>query len=234
LKDQDTAAADVAAYRVELRPIAALKPTPGNARTHSADQVAQLRGLIAEFGWTNPILADADGIVAGHGRHAAATEIYSAGGSIRTPAGAVLPDGHVPVIDCTGWSEAQRKAYILADNQSALNAGWDFELLRIELADLTSMGFDLSMTAFGADELKTIMGAADVTEMPDLADGDREPFQKMTFALHDDQAEQVKAAIEVAKAMGPFTDSPNDNSNGNALARIVETFLTGHGQHGVG
>ena len=63
-----------------------------------------------------------------------------------------------------------------------------------------------------------------------LPDEDRAPFQQMTFTLHDEQAEQVKAALQAAKALGPFVDSPNENSNGNALARIVETFLTEHGQ----
>jgi hypothetical protein len=91
--------------------------------------------------------------------------------------------------------------------------------------DLADEGFDLDLLGFDDSELKKMLADVEAVELPQLADGDREPFQQMTFTLHDDQAEQVKAAMDAAKAMGPF-DSPNENSNGNALARVAETFLT--------
>ena len=124
---------------VEYRPLAALIPYAKNARTHSDEQVAQIAASIREFGLTNPILVDGDnGIIAGHGRLLAARKLGMA---------------TVPVIELAGMSEAQKRAYIIADNKLALNAGWDRELLGLELGDLGSLGFDLSLTGFGEDEI---------------------------------------------------------------------------------
>ena len=107
---------------VEYRPAAALIPFAKNARTHSDAQVAQIAASIREFGWTNPILVDGDnGIIAGHGRLLAARKLGMA---------------TVPVIELAGLSEAQKRALIIADNKLALNAGWDNELLGLELGDL--------------------------------------------------------------------------------------------------
>jgi hypothetical protein len=161
-KAKPTAAAAAASEfpAVELRPVASLTPYARNARTHSAKEVLELVGLVREFGWTNPILADDKGIVAGHRRQLAALKIYEEGGTIRGPGGAELPAETVPVIDCTGWSEAQRRAYILADNKSALNAGWDKDLLKVELADLDAMQFDLALTAFSAEEMAKLWDSA--------------------------------------------------------------------------
>ena len=93
-----------------------------------------------------------------------------------------------------------------------------------------------ALTGFGVGEIESLVGATpgeDVwgAAMGALPDGDRAPFQQMTFTLHDEQAEAVNAAMARARDMGPFVDSPNENSNGNALARVCETFLTDHG-HG--
>ncbi|MGL5097553.1 MAG: hypothetical protein ACRDD1_18340, partial [Planctomycetia bacterium] len=101
-----------------------------------------------EFGWTNPVLADAAGIIAGHGRVMAARQLYDAGRTLRLPSRAEIPPGCVPVIDVTGWTEAQRKAYILVDNQLALNAGWDMDLLKIEVGELAALGFELPLIGF--------------------------------------------------------------------------------------
>jgi DNA modification methylase len=100
-----------------------------------------------------------------------ARKVYAQGGAIRLPNGVVLPPGTVPVIDCSGWSEAQRKAYVLADNQLALNAGWDVELLRVELADLEADGFNMDLLGFG-DELDALL-ASDGTD--GLTDPDEVP-----------------------------------------------------------
>jgi hypothetical protein len=96
----------------------------------------------------------------------------------------------------------------------------------VELTDLKGMGFDLDLTGFTLDELK---GVQELGGMPELPTGDKEPFQQITFILHDSQAEQVLLAMDAAKQIGKFIDSPNENGNGNALARICETFLTEHG-----
>lgn len=131
------------ADRVERRPIEELVPYARNARTHSDAQVAEIAASMREWGWTNPVLVDENGgIIAGHGRVLAARK---------------LGLDEVPVMIAEGWSEAQKQAYILADNKLALNAGWDDELLRVELRDLTDAGFDVSLTGFSAEEISALM-----------------------------------------------------------------------------
>lgn len=130
------------AENIERRPTEALVPYARNARTHSAEQVAQIAASMREFGWTYPVLVDEeDGIIAGHGRVLAAQKLKLA---------------EVPVMVARGWSEAQKRAYVLADNKISLNAGWDDALLKIELADLQGDGFDLSLIGFGSLELTNI------------------------------------------------------------------------------
>lgn len=120
-----------------LIPVADLVPYARNARTHSPAQVAQLAASIREFGWTNPVLIDeAGGIIAGHGRVLAAREMGMQA---------------VPCLRLTGLTEAQKRAYVIADNKLALNAGWDEALLEAEIEALADMGFDIALTGF--DEL---------------------------------------------------------------------------------
>jgi ParB-like chromosome segregation protein Spo0J len=131
------------ADKVERRKIDALIPYARNARTHSDEQVAQIAASIREWGWTVPILVDEDGgIIAGHGRVLAARKLG-------------LDDA--PVMVAEGWSEAQKRAYVLADNKLALNAGWAEELLKFELQELHQMGFDVELTGFDGDELGRLM-----------------------------------------------------------------------------
>lgn len=160
--------------QIQLQPLASLVPYHRNARTHSAKQVAQLEGLLLEFGWTNAVLVDDVGIVAGHGRTMAAANIYKRGEQIRFPNGTPIPIGYVPVIDCTGWSPQQRRAYILADNRSALSAGWDEDLLKAELLELDAEGYELSLTAFDEDELSELLAGGALGDEPD-ADPDAVP-----------------------------------------------------------
>lgn len=134
-----------------MRPIADLIPYARNARTHSEAQVAQIAASIREFGWTNPVLIDAEGgVIAGHGRLLAARKLGMEA---------------VPVIELAHLTDAQKRAYILADNRLAESAGWDEELLALELADLRDLGFDLALTGFDADEvaesLRAVLGEAD-------------------------------------------------------------------------
>lgn len=152
-----------ARQRIEFRPIDGLVPYARNSRTHSDDQVAKLAAAMIEFGWTNPVLADDRGIVAGHGRVMAARVLYSSGRTLAFPNGDPIPAGMVPVVDCTGWSEAKRKAYVIWDNRSAELAGWDPEMLQLEVKDLQDMGYDLELTGFTADDLAKMFG---VTEVP--------------------------------------------------------------------
>ena len=144
--------------KIEQVSIELLIPYANNARTHSDAQVAQIAASIREFGFTNPVLVSDDNtIIAGHGRVMAARKLGLT---------------QVPVIRLSHLSETQRKAYILADNKLALNAGWDDNLLSIELADLKDLGFDTDLTGFLADEIAALM-PVEVTE--GLTDEDEVP-----------------------------------------------------------
>lgn len=149
---------------IEFWPLEDLIPYENNARTHSAEQVAQIAASVRQFGFTNPILADRKGITAGHGRLMALRQIYGAGETVNLPSGEPVPPGTAPVIDCTGWSAAQRRAYILADNQLALNAGWDTELLQVEVAALNLADFDLSLLGFDQDRIAALLDPEGIDE----------------------------------------------------------------------
>jgi len=143
---------------VEHWPLDRLSPYARNARTHDDDQVAQIAASIVEFGWTNPILVDAEGgIVAGHGRLLAARKL----GLVTVP---VVVLGHL--------TPGQRRAYVIADNKLALNAGWNEELLAAELHALNGDGFDLSLTGFSEAELDALMAPLDDAESAEAAGED--------------------------------------------------------------
>jgi ParB-like chromosome segregation protein Spo0J len=130
------------ADKVERRLLSSLVPAARNARTHSAAQVAQLAASIREWGWTVPVLVDeGGGLIAGHGRVLAAAELGLTS---------------VPTMVAAGWSEAQVRAYRIADNKLALNAGWDEELLRLELGELRGLEVDLGLLGFGSEELAAL------------------------------------------------------------------------------
>jgi len=149
------------ASRIEMWPLDRLKPYQRNARTHSDTQVAQIAASIVEFGFTAPLLVSEDGgILAGHGRLAAARK---------------LDLDAVPVVVLDHLTPTQRRAYILADNQLALQAGWDQELLAVELADLSAAGFDLALTGFSDEELADLLGDIEETERADEASPIAEP-----------------------------------------------------------
>jgi ParB family transcriptional regulator, chromosome partitioning protein len=133
----------MAKQQIEQVSIEALIPYARNSRTHSDAQVAQIAASIKEFGFTNPVLIDEDGgIIAGHGRTLAARK---------------LGLGEVPCLRLAYLSEAQKKAYIIADNKLALNAGWDDEMLKVELSELKELDFDLSLIGFDVDELQKLV-----------------------------------------------------------------------------
>ena len=128
---------------LEIIEVSRLIPYARNSRTHSETQVAQIAASMREFGFTNPVLiSDDETIIAGHGRILAAQK---------------LGLDRVPCLRLSHLTEAQRRAYVIADNKLALNAGWDDELLKLELGDLGADGFDLSLTGFSDEELKALM-----------------------------------------------------------------------------
>ena len=146
------------AEKIEMRQLDKLIPYARNSRTHSDTQVAQIAASIKEWGWTTPILVDEEGtIIAGHGRTLAARKL-----------GLV----EVPVMVARGWSEAQKKAYVIADNQLAMNAGWDTELLSVELKELGELGFELDLIGFDDKALANFLndeteGLTDADEVPE-------------------------------------------------------------------
>ena len=167
-KGGNTAIPTGLAMKIVHKPVDILIPYINNSRTHSDEQVAQIAASIKEFGWTNPILVDREnGIIAGHGRLLAARK---------------LGYKEVPTIELADLTETQKKAYIIADNRLALNAGWDNEMLTIELNDLLADGFALEMLGFDPKELTALLepevveGLTDEDAVPDVPD---EPTTKL-------------------------------------------------------
>jgi ParB-like nuclease domain len=133
------------ADKIERWPLARLVPYARNARTHSEAQIAQIAASMREFGWTMPVLCDEAGtIIAGHGRVLAAR---------------LLNYSEAPVMIARGWTESQRRAYTLADNQLATKAGWDNSLLALELDDLRAGGVDLALLGFETADLEAVFGS---------------------------------------------------------------------------
>ena len=156
--------------QIVQRKIEDLIPYVNNSRTHSDEQIAQIAASIKEFGWTNPVLIDGEnGIIAGHGRVMAARK---------------LKFKEVPTIELKDLTETQKKAYIIADNKLALNAGWDNEILMIELEGILSDGFELELMGFDPSELDNKTIDYDILDdedldgtMSDMADGVRKAIQ---------------------------------------------------------
>ena len=139
--------------KIEYRKVSELLPYARNARTHSDEQVSQLAASIKEFGFNNPVAIDADGmILCGHGRVMAAQKLHMA---------------EVPTVCLSHLSDIQKKAYILADNKLALNAGWDNDMLKVELEDLKFSNFDLDLVGFSTEELDEIMNQDEEPEVED-------------------------------------------------------------------
>lgn len=161
---------DKTTTEMQLVSIAKLVPYQNNARTHSPAQIQKLRSSLREFGFINPVLIDRNfGVIAGHGRiEAARAEGIT----------------EVPCVFVDHLTEAQKKAYILADNRMALDAGWDEEMLEIELSGLQEMGYDLELTGFDATELSDFFGGADEAKEDDF-DVDAE-LQKPAFSKAGD------------------------------------------------
>jgi DNA modification methylase len=169
--------------RVEYRKIEALIPYARNPRTHSEVQIAKIAASIVEFGWTNPILVDGtNGIIAGHGRLAAARK---------------LGLDQVPVIEIGHLTPAQKRAYVIADNRLALDAGWDEEMLSLELAELADAGYELTLTGFDENEIAALLAEAAVTDEQESTDA-------------EDDVKDTDAADEVPDAPVVAVSRPGD------------------------
>jgi DNA modification methylase len=193
--------------KITVKKVDSLIPYVKNSRTHSPDQVAQIAASIKEFGWTNPILVDGDnGIIAGHGRLMAARKL-----------------GHkeVPTIELKDLTETQKKAYIIADNRLALNAGWDNEMLTIELNDLLADGFALDILGFDPKEIAALLepelveGLTDEDAVPDVPEepktrlGDIYQLGNHRLMCGDSTSiDAVDKLMDGQKADMVFTDPP--------------------------
>lgn len=200
---------------LQLVPIGKLVPYQNNARTHSPAQIKKLRSSLREFGFINPILIDRDfGVIAGHGRLAAAKEECIQ---------------EVPCVFVDHLSEAQKKAYIIADNRMAMDAGWDEDLLRVELEALEELGFDLGFTGFDEKELTALFDTGEAKEDDFNVE---EELEKPTFSKLGDiwtlgrhrlvcgdstKAETYETLLGDTKANLIITDPPyNVNYEGSA------------------
>ena len=194
---------------MQLIPLEKLVPYVNNARTHSPEQLAKLRSSLREFGFINPVIIDRDfNVIAGHGRIAAAKE-----------------EGitEVPCVFVDYLTEAQKKAYILADNRMALDAGWDEELLRIEIESLQGADFDVSLTGFGEDEIADLFAGDGEKDVKDDGFDLSAALEKAAFVERGDiwtvgrhrlmcgdatSAEDVAALMDGKKANLIVTDPP--------------------------
>jgi len=192
--------------QIETKQTADLIPYASNSRTHSDDQVAQIASSIKEFGFNNPVLLDGkNGIIAGHGRLMAAKK---------------LGLKEVPTIELSHMTDNQRKAYVIADNKLALNAGWDMEMLTLEMGDLKDQDFDLTLLGFDEGELANIFveeteGLTDPDEVPELPDepttkeGDVWILGKHRLMCGDSTSiDAVDKLMDGAKIDMVFTDPP--------------------------
>lgn len=221
---------------IVYRKTSELVPYANNARTHTDEQVAQICASIREYGWTNPVLIDEEGtIIAGHGRVMAAGR---------------LGMDEVPCIVLTGLTKAQKKAYAIADNKMALNAGWDDEKLALELDSLKELDFDLSLTGFDDDkELDGIFGKVgecesaeddfdgEPTEEPKAKPGDVYLLGRHRLMCGDStKPEDVEKLMDGNKADMVFTDPPygmkkekdgveNDNLNYDDLLEFNKKWI---------
>jgi DNA modification methylase len=192
-----------------------LIPYAKNSRTHSPEQVGQIAASIKEFGFRNPILVDGVGIIAGHGRLLAAQK---------------LGLDKVPTIDCSDMAESQKKAYIIADNKLALNAGWDNAMLTIELKDLEDEGFDLTLTGFDDKELDALLnvieGTDGLTDEDAVPETPLEPKTKLgdIYILGNHRLmcgdstslDQIEKLLDGEMADMAFTDPPYNVDYGNS------------------
>jgi DNA modification methylase len=208
---------DKVGNNLEYIALETLIPYARNSRTHSDAQVAQIAASIREFGFTNPILIDAEGgIIAGHGRTMAARK---------------LGLDEVPCIRLRNLTDAQKKAYIIADNKLALNAGWDDEMLKVELTELKDLDFDLSLIGFDADELANLLEPEQVDGLTDEDDVPEAPETPVTvegdvwilgnhrlMCGDSTSIDAVEKLMDGQKADLIFTDPPYGMSYGGGRA----------------
>lgn len=171
-------------HSYSLTEVKDLIPYVNNSRTHSDEQVSQIASSIKEFGFTNPVLVDEEGgIIAGHGRVMAAKK---------------LDLDEVPTITLEGLTEAQKKAYIIADNQLPLNAGWDLDTLKLEIETLTELDFDLDLLGFDDGFMTDLFSEEDFSSKNQELDmDDFDDLMELKFKFSSDQYEGVREKLRL-------------------------------------
>ena len=220
--------------KVERKPTHKLIPYARNSRTHSEEQIGQIAASIKEWGFTTPILVDEDNeIIAGHGRLLAAQK---------------LDIKEVPVMIAEDWTEAQKKAYVIADNKLALNAGWDNEMLKVEIDNLKELDFDINLTGFNLDELSElfpddeVIGLTDEDAVPEAPinpvtiEGDVWILGNHRLMCGDSTSiDAVDKLMDGQKADMVFTDPPYgvdykgiNNDDRSGLASLLESVFSNY------
>ena len=187
-----------------------LIPDPNNARTHDEKNLNAIKGSLAKFGQQYPIVIDDKNVVlSGNGRLEAAKDL-----GWKT----------IKVVRSDLKTETEKVGYKLADNQSAILADWDMDVLGSELHALREDGFEIEEIGFDPGDFK-IGEEIDGVGFPDLPEGDKEDFRQITFTLHNDQADVVEQALESATSLGSYDGEINQNKNGNAIHRVCQSYL---------
>jgi ParB-like chromosome segregation protein Spo0J len=172
---------------IKAAQVADLIPYARNSRTHSEEQITQIAASIKEFGFLNPVIIDGEnGIIAGHGRVMAAKKLGMT---------------EVPCVEASHLTDAQRRAYIIADNKLALNAGWDYEILRVEFEELSETNFNLDLTGFDNQELLKILGenfSFDDEEKKQISDAE----DKFQLLVEYQNENELQKAFDQAKEKG--------------------------------
>ena len=201
--------------QVQEAQVQELTQDPDNSRSHDRKNLEAIKQSLEAFGQQKPIVIDQEGkVVAGNGTLAAAQELG-------------WQTIQAVVTDLEG---AKQTAYAIADNRTAELAAWNDEQLAKSLVSLQNdQSIDEAISGFRTDEIERMVGAFDIdtTALPELADGEKKPFQQIAFRLHDSQAEAVHEALRRAADEGMATSDVNTNKNGNAIAAICMRFLDG-------
>jgi len=194
--------------KIENKKISDVKPYQKNPRIKKDIKI--VADSIKQFGWQQPIVVDRSGvIIVGHSRYEAAK---------------LLKCESIPVL-IADLSPEKAKAYRIADNKTNEFSEWDYKFLHKEFADLLDVNFDLELTGFNSEELENIITfEKDIEEgLPDLKSGNKEPFQQMTFNLHDSQIPIIESALNYIKNQ-KIDNYENENKNANALTQICKIF----------
>lgn len=197
--------------KIEIVDINSIQPYKNNPRKISETAIDKVANSIKEFGFRQPIVVDKDKvIVVGHTRFNASKK---------------LGLKEVPITVADNLNKEQINAYRIADNRTNEDAEWDYKLLQEEFSNLVDEKFNLELTGFNEDELKKYLAMEEDFEvdLPEINDEDKQPFQQITFTLHNEQYEIVQQALDYIKKQN-IDDSINDNRNGNAITEICKLF----------